>query len=209
MHTEIKQVWLWAALATAGCLNLAIAQPPPAGGPPGGGPPGPPSAGNANGPPMVLPPAGPGGKPMGPRPPDVVARGPSIDVAVDMAKAIVSACTGYHVGVSILDAAGTPKLYYVPDGTGGSHAYTGYRKAHSALVFKMPSGKVAAAAKADPAVAAKMAADKDNFIPWAGGMPIMAGTEVIGAVGVSGAEPSEKDEECAVAGIRAVQARLK
>jgi uncharacterized protein GlcG (DUF336 family) len=138
----------------------------------------------------------------------VIARGPSIEVALEMARTIVASCKGYHVGISILDAAGTPKLYYIPDGTAGTHAYTGYRKANTALVFKMPSGKVADAAKSDHAIAARLAADPGNFVTWAGGMPLMAGNEIIGAVGVSGAEPSEKDEACAIDGIRKVQARL-
>ena len=162
----------------------------------------------SNPPPGPMP-GTPGGPPLGPRPPDIVARSASIDVAVELAKAIVVSCKGYQVGVSILDAAGTPKLYYIPDGTGGTHAYTGYRKANTALAFKMPSGKVAAAAQADPSIAARLAADANNYVTWAGGVLIMAGNEVIGAVGVSGAEPSAKDEACALEGLKKVQPRLK
>jgi uncharacterized protein GlcG (DUF336 family) len=191
------------AMALVVMAGSVLAQPPP------GGPPNPKDPGNANGPPPGPLPGTPGGPPPGPRPPDVVARSASIAVAVDLAKAIVVACKGYHVGVSVLDAAGTPKLYYIPDGTGGTHAYTGYRKANTALSFKMPSGKVAAAAQADPAIAAKLAADANNYVTWAGGVLIMAGTEVIGAVGVSGAEPSAKDEACALEGLKKVQSRLK
>ena len=178
-------------------------QPPPA------GPPDPRTPGNANGPPPGPPPGSPGGPPLGPRPTDVVARSAPIDVAVELARAIVVACKGYHVGVSILDAAGTPKLYYIPDGTGGTHAYTGYRKANTALAFKMPSGQVATAAQANPALAAKLAADANNYLTWAGGVLITVGTDVIGAVGVSGAEPSAKDEQCALEGLKQVQSRLK
>ena len=151
----------------------------------------------------------PSGAPPGPRPPDVIARGPSIDLAVEAAKAIVASCKGYHVGVSILDAAGTPKLYYIPDGTGGSHAYTGYRKAHTALAFNMPSGQVEAAMKSDPALAARYAADASNFVTWAGGILISVHGEVIGAIGVSGAEPSAKDEACAIDGLNKIRSRLK
>jgi len=190
-----------AALATA--FVLAQAQQPPPGAPPG--PPGPPTAGNANGPPPApLPP-----EPRPPRPPDVVARGPSIDLALEAARTIVASCKGYHVGISILDAAGTPKLYYIPDGTAGNHAYTGYRKANTALSFKMPSGQVAAAVKGDPALAAKYAADASNYVTWAGGILITVGGEVIGAIGVSGAEPSEKDEACAIDGLNKIRSRLK
>jgi uncharacterized protein GlcG (DUF336 family) len=203
------RVRLLSVVALAAMIGGVMAQQPPPRSPPPGGPPDLKNPGNANGPPPGPMPGTPGGPPLGPRPPDVVARSAPIDVAVDLAKAIVVSCKGYHVGISILDAAGTPKLYYIPDGTGGTHAYTGYRKANTALAFKMPSGKVADAAKADPAIAAKLAADANNYVTWAGGVLIMAGNEVIGAVGVSGAEPSAKDEACALDGLKKVQSRLK
>src|ERR1700684_1390504 len=88
--------------------------------------------------------------PMPPRPPQrAIPRGPSIDLALAAAKAIVEACKGYHVGVSVIDSAGTPKLYYIPDGTDGSHAYTGFRKAYTALTFKMPTSQVGPLTKTD------------------------------------------------------------
>jgi uncharacterized protein GlcG (DUF336 family) len=192
---------LTASLATAGALAFAMAAPGHA----QQAPPSPDSAGNANGPPpRPLPP-----EPRGPRPPDVVARGPSIELALEAARAIVASCKGYHVSVSVLDAAGTPKLYYVPDGTAGHHAYTGFRKANTALAFGMPSGQVAAAVKGDPALAAKYAADSANYVTWAGGVLIRVGNEVIGAIGVSGAEPSEKDEACAIDGLNKIRSKLK
>ena len=43
----------------------------------------------------------------------------------------------------------------------------------------------------------------------AGGLVLEAGGEVIGALGVSGAEPSAKDEECGLAGIARIKDRLK
>ncbi len=147
--------------------------------------------------------------PMPPRPPEgPVPRGPALDLALEAAKAIVDACKGYHVGVSIIDSAGTPKLYYIPDGTDGSHAYTGFRKAYTALTFKMPTSQVGALTKTDPAVVARIKADP-NLLTFAGGMVLKAGDEVIGAVGVSGAEPSAKDEECGLAGIGKIKDRLK
>lgn len=150
--------------------------------------------------------------PAGPRPPPPpqmpVAKGPSIALALEAAKAAVSACKGYHVGISIIDSAGRPKLYYIPDGTDGSHAYTGFRKAYTALMFKVPTSQVGAMIKTDQSVVAKIAADQ-NMLTFAGGIPIKVGDEVIGAIGVSGAEPSEKDEECGIAGINKIKDRLK
>lgn len=42
-----------------------------------------------------------------------------------------------------------------------------------------------------------------------GGVPIRAGDEVIGAVGVGGAPSGQLDKECATAGIERVRDRLK
>jgi uncharacterized protein GlcG (DUF336 family) len=121
---------------------------------------------------------------------------------------MVDACKGYHVGISVIDSVGTPKLYYIPDGTDGSHAYTGFRKAYTALTFKMPTSQVGALTKTDSAVVAKIKADP-NLLTFAGGVLVKAGDEIIGAIGVSGAEPSAKDEECALAGLDKIKARLK
>jgi glc operon protein GlcG len=40
--------------------------------------------------------------------------------------------------------------------------------------------------------------------PLQGGVPIVAGGRVIGAVGVSGAASAQQDEELAIAGIKAL-----
>ena len=147
--------------------------------------------------------------PMPPPPPQApVPKGPPMDLALEAANAIVQACKGFHVGVSVIDSAGSPKLYYIPDGTDGSHAYTGFRKAYTALSFKMPTSQVTALAKSDAAAIAKIKADP-NLLSWAGGVPLTVGDQIVGAIGVSGAEPSSKDEECALVGIDKIKARLK
>jgi uncharacterized protein GlcG (DUF336 family) len=48
-----------------------------------------------------------------------------------------------------------------------------------------------------------------NVVGVGGGVPIRAGNEPIGGVGVSGAPGGEKDEVCANAGIAKVEAALK
>jgi uncharacterized protein GlcG (DUF336 family) len=48
-----------------------------------------------------------------------------------------------------------------------------------------------------------------NVVGVGGGVPIRAGTEVIGGVGVSGAPGGEKDEVCANAGLAKVADALK
>jgi uncharacterized protein GlcG (DUF336 family) len=139
-----------------------------------------------------------------PRPPTMPgpALGPTLEKALTLAKAAVAACKGFHVGVSVIDSEGTPKLYYVPDGTGGYHAYIAFRKAYTALRFNQSSAEVGAQTKNDPALAAKIVADT-NFMSFAGGLPILEHGRVVGAIGVSGAEPSAADERCALAALNA------
>jgi uncharacterized protein GlcG (DUF336 family) len=152
-------------------------------------------------------PNGPARRPPWPsRPPP--ARALAVELALQAAQEAVAACAGSHVGVAIIDAAGTPKLYYVPDGTAGFHAYTGFRKAYTALTFGMPTSEVGALSKTDATVAAKITADT-NFLSFAGGVPIRVGDEIIGAIGVSGAEPSAIDEKCANAGLEKIKALAK
>lgn len=147
--------------------------------------------------------------PLPPRPPDPpLPRSPALDLALEAAQAIVAACKGYHVGVSVIDANGAPKLYYIPDGTDGSHAYTGFRKAYTALTFKMPTSQVGELTKTDPTVVARIKADT-NLLTFAGGLVLKVGNDVIGAVGVSGAEPSAKDEECGLVGVNKIKDRLE
>ena len=134
------------------------------------------------------------------------APGPTMRKALILAKAAVAACKGFHVGVSIIDSEGAPKLYYIPDGTGGYHAYIAFRKAYTALQFKQPSSEVGASTKADPALAAKIVANT-NFMSFAGGVPIMEKGQVVGAIGVSGAEPSAADERCALAALNGDHSR--
>ena len=142
------------------------------------------------------------------RPPQPLSAGPTVDVALAAAQAAVAACTPrFHVGVAVLDSSGEPTLGYTGPGARGSHIYMAERKALTALAFQRPNGEIAALAQSDPAVTAKITGDK-NMVTFAGGVPLMSGGKIIGAIGVSGAEPSSEDEKCARAGIAAVHDRL-
>ena len=147
--------------------------------------------------------------PRGPMPVRApVARSITSDLALIAARTAVSACKGYKVGVSVIDAAGMPKLYYIPDGTPGFHAYTAFRKAWTALTFRVPTSTVGAMTKTDRAVHDRIVGDT-NFLSFAGGLPIFVNGELIGAIGVSGAEPSATDERCAIAALAKIQKRIR
>jgi glc operon protein GlcG len=153
-----------------------------------------------------------GGAPRGPRQPEVVAPSMPIDLAIAAAKAAVAACSIYHFGVAVLDQAGKSKLIYVMDGASGDHGNRAVGKAAAALLINAPSEGLKDRAAADPAIADKVKAAKDSGVPMmamAGGLPIVVNGQVIGAIGVSGAEPGGHDKECVTAALAAVQGQLK
>jgi uncharacterized protein GlcG (DUF336 family) len=131
----------------------------------------------------------------------------SVDTALVVANGALDKChaDGYQVSLTVLDASGLIKVQVRGDGTGPHTLEHSRRKAYTALTFKRPSAETAkawaAAATPPPVIEGTVAA--------AGGVPIRAGQEVIGAIGVSGAPGGEKDEACANAGIAKIADLLK
>jgi len=152
--------------------------------------------------------AQPAPPPPGPPPPP--ARGPALALAVEGAMAAIQACAanGYKVTAVVLDSSGAQRVVLANDGAPGMTAQIGTRKAFTAVTFKTASGAVGERAKADKALADRIAADP-KLITWAGAQPLMVGGELIGALGVSGAPGGDKDDACTSAGIAKIKDRLK
>src|ERR1700720_4258092 len=142
------------------------------------------------------------------------AQAPQVEknVSMGMALAIIQgtidqcAKDGYKVSVTIVDKAGNVAASLRGDGTNPHtlefsrlKAYTARTRGQTSLEFmKLTSDPASAYLRQIP-----------NVVAVGGGVPIKVGTEVIGAVGVSGAPGGEKDEVCANAGIAKVEAALK
>src|SRR5882724_8011804 len=131
-----------------------------------------------------------------------------IELALQAAQAIAQACKQYPLGVAVVNSEGAPILVYIPDGSEASHTYTAIRKAYTTVKFKVPTSELTIRAAQDPHFAATIKADP-NLIAFKGGIPLRAGDDIIGAIGVSGAEPGGHDEECANVGIASIKDRLK
>jgi len=110
--------------------------------------------------------------------------------------------------VSVLDSGSVLKVLLASDGASSRGVQSSQNKAITALAFGTSSSKVADVVKADSKLSEKLAANP-NFNTRAGAVLIKVGDEVIGAIGVGGARGSEKDEACAVAGLNAIQSRVK
>ena len=136
------------------------------------------------------------------------APSPSIEVALKAARAIVAACKQYPLGVAVVDSEGVAKLIYVPDQSLPWHGYSAVRKAYAALTYNMAGSQLVTKALADAALAEKITVDP-NVQAAAGGLPLTVGGKLVGAIGVSGAEPGGHDEECAQKGLDAIKGDLK
>jgi uncharacterized protein GlcG (DUF336 family) len=143
-----------------------------------------------------------------------LAQAPQVEKNVSMAMAMavmqgaLDQCTkdGYKVSVVIVDKGGNVAGSVRGDGTGPHTMEFARMKAYTARTRNQTSLQTMKLLE-DPANA--FIRQIPNVVGVGGGVPIRAGTEVIGAVGVSGAPGGEKDEVCANAGIAKVEAALK
>ncbi|MGZ5115656.1 MAG: GlcG/HbpS family heme-binding protein [Burkholderiales bacterium] len=129
----------------------------------------------------------------------------SADAAQELAATALAYCRkeGHKVSITILDRSGRTKVALRDDGAAPHSFEHSLRKAYTALTYNMPSGEYGKRAAANPgAIGPQLLA---NITTAAGGLPIRAGNDVVGAVGVSGTPGSagggEADAKCGQAGI--------
>jgi uncharacterized protein GlcG (DUF336 family) len=132
----------------------------------------------------------------------------SAGTALTMAQTALETCAkqGYHVSAHVLGRNGEVLIAVRGDGAPPHTMENSQRKAYTARTFRIPSGEFAQRVKDNPTLGA---VHLTGIIAAQGALPIRAGDEVIGAVGVSGAPGGEKDEACAKAGIDKVADQLK
>ena len=105
--------------------------------------------------------------------------------------------------VTILDIRGAVKVTAAQDGTSLMRAEIAHGKAYGALAMGMGSRALFQRAQEQAYfIDAVNTIAKGALVPVPGGVLIMDGTTLLGAVGVSG-DTSDNDEACAVAGIQA------
>jgi uncharacterized protein GlcG (DUF336 family) len=144
------------------------------------------------------------------------ARGPQMALALEGAQAAIAACAtnGVKAAVSVVDSAGVLRQLVTADGTSNDQIEISRKKAATAVALQAATSEIADRMEKDQTFKAKIEQDKTLF-PRPGGLPLMAGNDVIGAIGVSGASRLNgvagglRDEACAKAGVDKVKARLK
>lgn len=133
----------------------------------------------------------------------------SLAIAVDIARGAVDACAAKNLNVSavIVDRAGVVRATLRADRAGPHTLDSARGKAYTSASIRNNTGAIAANLEQNPAM--RNVALIPGLLVLGGGVPIRAGDEVIGAIGVGGAPSGALDEECANAGIEKVKDRLK
>jgi uncharacterized protein GlcG (DUF336 family) len=136
----------------------------------------------------------------------VSERSISLNAAMELATAALAKCRadGYKVTITVLNRHARVALVLSDDGANPHTIENSLRKGYTAFTTKAPS--VDMQQRPQPGLAGFMQLDKITTIE--GGLPIFAGKELVGSVGISGAPGGEKDAACAKAGIDKIAAGL-
>jgi uncharacterized protein GlcG (DUF336 family) len=133
-------------------------------------------------------------------------RNVSIELARTIAGAAMECATEGGLSVAVVDRSGQIKVLMRGDGSPPRGAELARRKAYTSRTFRRPSLEWAKRSETDLVGQRSLA----EVIPLGGGMPIRAGNEVIGAIGVSGTTGGQQgDEDCAKGAIAKVADQLK
>ena len=133
----------------------------------------------------------------------------SLDLANQIAAATVAACqaNGYAVSATVVDRAGTVRAVQRADNAGPHTLAASERKAYTSASARNTTSAMMETAQKNPAAANLV--HIPGYLLLGGGVPLRAGNDVIGAVGVGGAPGGHLDEQCAVAAIDKVKELLK
>lgn len=140
------------------------------------------------------------------QPPMVNIKRLSLDIAMKMGKAAIDMCRkkGVQVAVTIIDRGGHPQVVLRDVLAMDLTLTISRQKAYTAMSFNSPTSKLTNRFPGQFSVG-----KVNGILIAAGGLPITAGGNILGGIGVSGAPSGETDESCAKAGIDAVSDDLE
>ncbi len=134
-----------------------------------------------------------------------------VDLALECAStALAAACArDYRSAVAVADRAGHLLVLLRTDDAGPHLADAARRKAYTAASLHNRTSKLSKAVDERSGEPDPHLVYLETVLMVGGGVPITAGGEQIGAIGIGGAPGSVHDEECADAGIAHIAAKLK
>ena len=130
----------------------------------------------------------------------------SLDTALKAARAAIEACRkqGVQVAVTVLDRGGDAQVVLRDVLAAELALKVSHAKAYAAMSFATPTSQLEGRFSTPfgpPAVG--------GLVIGAGGLPIRAGGELVGGIGVAGAPSGQIDERCAQAGFDAISDELE
>ena len=137
----------------------------------------------------------------------VTQKNVSLAMAQAIAQAALAQCEsmGFKVSVAVLDRGGLTIVMLRGDGAGLHTPEGAERKAYTARTFSQPSADFVKRLSDRPDTVGSR--QYTRVLALGGGLPIKVGSEVVGAVGVSGSPG--KDDVCSQAGIDKVADQLR
>lgn len=133
----------------------------------------------------------------------------SLEAASQIASATVAACqaNGHNVAAAVVDRAGLLRALARADNAGAHTIESARAKAFTSASARNTTLAMMETAQKNPAAANLV--HIPGFLLLGGGVPIRAGNDVIGAVGVAGAPGGHLDEQCAMAALDKFKDQLK
>jgi uncharacterized protein GlcG (DUF336 family) len=137
----------------------------------------------------------------------VTQKNVSLAMAQTIAQAALAQCEsmGFRVSVAVVDRGGLTIVMLRGDGAGLHTPEGAERKAYTARTFSQPSADFVKRLSDRPDTVGSR--QYTRVLALGGGLPIKVGSEVVGAVGVSGSPG--KDDVCSQAGIDKVADQLR
>lgn len=129
-----------------------------------------------------------------------------MEASEKLARAAMDACRkqGIQIGVSVVDRSGDAMVVMRDTLAPRVTLQISQQKAYTAVNFN-----AATSAMENRFTQPFPVGKVDGLVFSAGGVPIEAAGNIVGAIGVSGAATGEQDEACARAGIEAIQFELE
>jgi uncharacterized protein GlcG (DUF336 family) len=131
-----------------------------------------------------------------------------MSIGIDNAKKVAAAAVAearknnWTMAFAVLDTAGNLVYFEKMDNTQNGSVNVAIEKGRSAVLFKRPT-KVFQDGLAGGGVGLRMLG-LPGAVPVEGGIPLMEGGKIVGAIGASGGT-SEQDGQCAQAGVNAIK----
>lgn len=130
----------------------------------------------------------------------------TMEAATKMAQATIEACRkeGYAIAVTVVDRGGHPQVMLRDTVSPDLTLTISEQKAYTAMSFNTATSEL------ENRFSSPFSVGKvEGLVMSAGGLPVEAGGQILGGIGVSGGPTGKVDELCARAGLDAVSGDLE